>query len=143
MHRRVATNNSSQRDESLHTSSFRPTKRAASSSSTNSGVVYLLIIIVGLIGLLLYQKEATNQEINGLLKEEQTQIGAIQSELELQKSIFEEERKQLKNELKNAEQKQSLSAETGDIDQSEFFRRRYDSLKEEMQNSAKFNAIEK
>ena len=139
MHRRAPPSSTlSQREDALHQGTFKPVYRPPSSSS-KSRAAYLLIILA-LVGLLVYQDQASKRELNDVLNEEKQQIDKLKSEIELQKSIFEEERKQIKNEFEHGQKKDSA---TGDVDQSEFFRKQVDHLREEMQKSAKINTIEK
>ena len=82
--------------------------------------------------------------MNAILKEENAQIGTIRSELELQKSLFEEEKRKLQDELKAAEiNAVSNAAEEKEEDQSEFFREQVDHLKGVMKESSKKNVLEK
>jgi uncharacterized protein HemX len=149
MHRRAAPSNSTSKEDvtTAHTNTFRSTtKRNASSSSSKSGIFLLIIIIAGLVGLLMYQNNVSKQEMNTILREENVQMGRMKSELELQKSVFEEEKRKLQNEVKAAERKAVVSndvVEEKKEDQSEFLRGQVDHLKEEMQKSAKFNVLEK
>lgn len=85
--------------------------------------------------------------MNTILREENVQMGRMKSELELQKSVFEEEKRKLQNEVKAAEKMKAVVSndvvEEKKEDQSEFLRGQVDHLKEEMQKSAKFNVLEK
>ena len=93
----------------------------------------------------------SKQEIDIILRDENVQMGRMKSELELQKSVFEEEKRKLQNEVKAiaAEMKMKAAVAKDAVvkeekeDQSEFLRGQVDHLKEEMQKSAKFNVLEK
>ena len=149
MHRRVATSNSTQREDGISASinTTRATKRTTSSSSSKSGI--FLLLIAGLVGLLTYQNILSKQELDSILKEESLQITTVRAELDLQKSLFEEERRKLKTRVEAAEMKaNNANAEDKEKmdqieEQNEFYREQMDHLKREMQKDAKFNVLEK